>query len=89
VIRVKGTISPSDGANMMAKKEDSPAKLAIIEEWDAWALKNPDDAKRFNGKLFFLHLEERRPDLLLDFKYIGDKWQIIHKWLLGERRVDN
>jgi hypothetical protein len=76
--------------NMMAKREeDSPAKLAIIEEWDAWARKNPDNAKRYNGMLFFLYLQEKRPDLLLDFKYLGDKWQIIHKWLLGERRVDH
>ena len=29
----------------MAGEEDTPAKWALIREWDAWASKNPDDAK--------------------------------------------
>jgi len=72
----------------MARKEDSPAKWAIIREWDAWALKNPDDPKKLNGMYFFTYLEKEHPDLL-DFKHPGDKWQLVHAWLLREHRVDN
>jgi hypothetical protein len=32
-------------------------------------------------------LQHRRPDLLLDFKTPGDKWQTVHAWLLSARRV--
>jgi hypothetical protein len=35
---------------------------------------------------FFLYLEKERPDLL-NFRASGDKWQIVHAWLLRERRV--
>ena len=71
----------------MAEYVNSPARRAIIEEWDAWALKNPDDAKRLDGMVFFTHLQRNRPDLLLDFKYQGDKWQMVHAWLQSARRV--
>jgi hypothetical protein len=78
---------PIEWEKTMAKDENDPAKLAIIREWDAWALKNPDDAKTSDGMLFFSYLQKERPDLLLDFKYSGDQWQIIHAWLLRARKV--
>jgi hypothetical protein len=73
----------------MAKDGISPARLAIIQEWDAWALKHPDNAKRLGGMIFFLYLQEERPDLLLDFRAAGDKWQTIHSWLLRARKVED
>jgi len=72
----------------MSKKEDTPAKRAIIREWDDWAAKNPDGAKSATagGMFFFVHLQKERGDLLT-FKADGDKWQVVHGWLLREGRV--
>ena len=70
----------------MADNEDNPAKRAVIKEWDDWALKHSEDVVG-DGMLFFSHLQRERPDLLLDFKYPGDKWQIVYSWLLRAGRV--
>jgi hypothetical protein len=32
------------------------------------------------GFLFFRYLQNERSDLL-DFRAVGDKWQIVHGWL--------
>ena len=68
-------------------RDDNPAKLAIVREWDAWARRHRNDAKVSDGVLFFSYLKRERPDLLLDFKTPGDKWQTVHAWLLRARRV--
>jgi hypothetical protein len=68
-------------------RDDSPAKLAVIREWDKWARRHPNDAKVSGGMLFFSYLQKERPDLLLDFKTPGNKWQTVHAWLLSARRV--
>ena len=66
----------------MAKKE------AVIREWDVWAAKHPHEAATLaGGMVFFTYLQKEHPDLLLDFKSSGDKWQAVHGWLLRERRV--
>jgi hypothetical protein len=65
---------------------DSPAKQAIIEEWDAWSKEHPADTTVMGGMLFFTHLQEKRGDLL-EITTAGDKWQTIHAWLLDERKV--
>jgi hypothetical protein len=57
--------------------QDSPAKQAILNEWDAWSKDHPDDTKVMGGMLFFTHLQEKRADLLLDIKSHGDKWRIL------------
>ncbi len=49
----------------MAKKEDSPAKLAILHEWDRWAKEHPEAASPSGSLRFFEHLKNLRPDLLL------------------------
>jgi hypothetical protein len=64
-------------------KEDSPAKLAVIQEWDSWSKTHSDSG----GMLFFMHLRKKRPDLLLDFKTPGEKWPLVHAWLLQEGKV--
>jgi hypothetical protein len=71
----------------MAKKEDTPAKRAVIREFDAWAGRQPDPAHLPDAIVFFTHLQRERLDLLLDFKSYGDKWQAVHGWLLREGRV--
>ncbi|MGB6540180.1 MAG: hypothetical protein WBF03_04795 [Xanthobacteraceae bacterium] len=79
-------LSPIGWDNAMAENEDHPAKRAVIKEWDDWASKHSEDVVG-NGMLFFSYLQRERPDLLLDFKYPGDKWQIVYSWLLREGRV--
>jgi hypothetical protein len=44
-------------------RDDNPAKVAIVQEWEAWSKTHFDNT---GGKLFFLHLQRRRTDLLLD-----------------------
>ena len=72
----------------MVKKEDTPAKRAVIRAWDAWAAKHPHEAATLaGGMVFFTYLQNEHPELL-DFKSSpGEKWQAVHGWLLQERRV--
>ena len=65
------------------KREANPARRAIIQEWNAWALKHTDDAEVGNGILFFSHLQKERPDLLLDFKSGGE--QVDRSFMAVER----
>ncbi len=60
------------------KKEE--ARRAVLSEYDRWAKKHPNDAKMMGGFLFFRYLQKEKPDLL-DFRPVGDKWQIVHGWL--------
>ena len=60
------------------KKEE--ARRAILSEYDRWAKKHPNDASMMGGFLFFRYLQNERSDLL-DFRAVGDKWQIVHGWL--------
>ena len=88
--RSRGNLAASRSENWsrhVAKVEVSPAQRAVIEEWNAWAKKHPDRTRIAGGILFFNYLQKKRPDLLLDFRSSGDKWQTIHSWLLSERKV--
>jgi hypothetical protein len=62
----------------------------IIREWDQWVQTQPIDPGGATGRdslKFFVDLQDRR-STLLDFHSRGrDKWQIVHAWLLSERRV--
>ena len=51
-----------------------------LSEYDRWAKKHPNDASMMGGFLFFRYLQKERSDLL-DFRAVGDKWQIVHGWL--------
>ncbi len=69
--------------------EQSKAKSWIIVEWRKWKAENIPDKERpttTDGLSFFVDLQAERPDLL-DFEYQGDKWQIVHAWLLEHRLV--
>jgi hypothetical protein len=72
----------------MIADENTPAKMAAIAEWDSWERAHPNEAKISGGIAFFTYLQRNRPDLLLDFKYPGDKWQLIYSWLLREGKVN-
>ena len=60
------------------KKEE--ARRAVLSEYDRWAKKHPNDARMMGGFLFFRYLQKEKSDLL-DFRVVGDKWQIVHGWL--------
>jgi len=60
------------------------AKRQVLEAWHVWA-----KSKRFtvhpggtDGTAFFEHVRATRPDLL-KFKHSGDKWALVHGWLLS------
>ena len=59
----------------MSKEE---ARRAVLSEYDSWAKKNP--ANMMGGFLFFRYLQKEKSGLL-DFRAVGDKWQIVHGWL--------
>jgi hypothetical protein len=67
------------------------AKDLIIREWDRWVQTQSMISGRATGRdsfKFFLELEDAR-SVFLDFRTRchRDKWQIIHTWLLGARRL--
>ena len=63
----------------MAMKQEE-ARRAVLSAYDSWAKKHPNQAIMMGGFLFFRYLEEERSDLL-DFRAVGNKWQIVHGWL--------
>jgi hypothetical protein len=75
---------------MARKKEDTEEKRSVIREWDRWAADHiPTDQKPTgnDGMIFYNYLRKQRPQLL-NFKTKGqDPWQIIHQWLLRDRKV--
>jgi hypothetical protein len=64
----------------MASMKKEEARQAVLSEYDRWAKKHPNDARMMGGFLFFRYLQKERSDLL-DFRQVGDKWQIVHGWL--------
>jgi hypothetical protein len=63
----------------MAMKQEE-ARRAVLSAYDSWAKKHPNQAIMMGGFLFFRYLQEERSDLL-DFRAVGNKWQIVHGWL--------
>ena len=45
----------------MAKNEDTPAKWAVIKEWDAWVSKHGEEARIGDGMFFFAYLQRECP----------------------------
>jgi hypothetical protein len=64
----------------MASMKKEEARRAALSEYDTWAKKHPNDASMMGGFLFFRYLQKERSDLL-DFRGVGNKWQIVHGWL--------
>jgi hypothetical protein len=71
----------------MATVRNADAKRAVIREWDRWVKDHPDaPGDRMGGLGFFTYLQKEKSELL-DFRAAGDKWQVVHGWLLREGRV--
>jgi hypothetical protein len=70
----------ASGRGLHGKHEERRARRAVLSEYDRWAKKHPNDATMMGGFLFFRYLQNERSDLL-DFRAVGDKWQIVHGWL--------
>jgi hypothetical protein len=67
-------------------------KSLLLQEWDRWIQTQPLDQPTPTARdtlRFFCELQDRRSPLL-DFRPTrGDKWQVIHAWLLKEGRVSD
>ena len=65
-------------------------KSLILVEWDRWLKDKHIDPTASTARdtlKFFYDLEDQQSPLL-DFRPSrGDKWQVIHTWLLNEGRV--
>jgi hypothetical protein len=57
------------------------ARRAVLSEFDSWAKKHPNQASMMGGFLFFRYLQAEKSDLL-EFRAVGNKWQIVHGWIL-------
>lgn len=69
-------------------KQDE-ARPAILAEFRLWAQKRSlQNATGQDGMLFFAFLENDQPGLL-DFRAPGDKWQVVHSWLISAGLVSN
>ena len=69
------------------------AKRQIIREWDRWVQTQSIDSAGATGRdsfKFFLELQDARAAFLgFQTRNHRDKWQIIHTWLLGARRLSD
>jgi hypothetical protein len=71
-------------------RNKSRVKQAILREWDLWIKTQPlqRNATERDARKFFLHLKARHSPTPLDFPARGqDRWQIVHDWLVGARRL--
>lgn len=75
---------------MPSLKAPEDARIAVEAAWHEWRRQRgfQHDAVLSGaaGLEFFAYLESQCPDLL-NFKYQGDKWQIVHSWLLQDGQV--
>lgn len=65
------------------------ARQAILREWRAWIpSQGVDQPSGRDALVFYQHLRNSRPDLL-SFRSRGDRWQLVHGWLLRDRLVSD
>ena len=65
------------------------AEEAVCAEWHRWLAANPvGNPTGRDGLSFFAYLLRERPNLL-KFRSHGDKWQVVHGWLLRRRLVSD
>jgi hypothetical protein len=72
----------------MAKSELRERNL-VIDEWDQWAKNNIRAGQRANelkALAFYGYLTSEKPGLL-EFKFAGDKWQVVKIWLRHAGRI--
>ena len=66
------------------------ARTLMIQEWDRWLQTQsiaPREASGRDSLKFFFELQDKSSPLL-DFQTRGrDKWDVVHGWLMGQRRA--
>jgi hypothetical protein len=66
------------------------ARALMMPEWGRWLQSqsiDPDQATGRDSLKFYFELEDKRSPLL-NFQTRGrDKWEVVHAWLVGERRA--
>jgi hypothetical protein len=68
------------------------ARKAVVREWDRWIKTQPLDGNACarDARKFFLEIKAKRFPTALDFRLEADgKWELIHYWLIKERRVSD
>jgi hypothetical protein len=71
----------------MKQKEARPL---VVAAWDAWAAKrglNSADATGRDALQFYYELQDVSSPLLKFISREREKWQVIHDWLVSERRI--
>jgi hypothetical protein len=73
----------------ITKKDE--AKGLILREWDEWVPKHVPPTRKPTGMdaMSFFNYLQKECSPLLKFQARGDLWQIVHGWLLQEKRVDD
>jgi hypothetical protein len=65
------------------------ARQAILREWRAWIpSQGVGEPSGRDALAFYQHLRNSRPHLLA-FSSRGDRWQVVHGWLLRDRLVSD
>ncbi len=76
---------------MPSLRAPEDARMEIVAAWFEWkrlqGFQYDDVLSSTMGFEFFAYLQSHRPELL-DFEYQGDKWQIVHSWLVQEGQVN-
>jgi hypothetical protein len=66
------------------------ARALLIPEWGRWLQSqsiDPDQATGRDSLKFYFELQDKQSPLL-NFQTRGrDKWEVVHAWLVGERRA--
>ncbi len=65
------------------------AKEETLRLWPEWAQENNvpvEGAEGEHGIRFYNFLGEHHPDCLR-FQYNGDRWQVVHGWLMNSFRM--
>jgi hypothetical protein len=73
-----------------AGMKQKDARTLMIQEWDRWLQIQsiaPREATGRDSLKFYFELQDKSSPLL-DFQTRGrDKWDVIHGWLMGQRRA--
>ena len=67
----------------------SEAEQQILRQWEIWSFSNVPAGKKAKGAealMFYGDIATNHP-ALLTFQSPGDKWQVIHGWLLQHGKV--
>jgi hypothetical protein len=71
----------------MKQKEARPL---VVAAWDVWATKRGLDNADATGRdalQFYYELQDVNSPLLKFISREREKWQVIHDWLVSERRI--